>query len=182
MMVTLVANPISHDGIALRAILNHPGLVEHRTCGGVRYVVVADRDGLHRMCLPDRDAGLSLVCLIEPGKEAELRIAATARFCRHFALSHAPAPVSPIQPTQFQRHRLIMLLEILDRINDPTSPHATVRAVARDLVYRNLRADRAAEWKSSSQRRQTQRLIFEAQQLTNGGYRALLKGKMLKKR
>ena len=182
MVVALVVNPTSGGGISLREILNHPGLVENRTCDGVRYVAIADSGGLHRICLRDRDAGLNLGCLIQPGGEFELRLAATARFCRHFASSRAPAPESSIRPTQFQRHRLLVLLDILDRLSDPMRPNSTVRAVAMDLVFRNLRAGRAAEWKASSQRRQTQRLIAEAQQLANGGYRTLLMGKMLKKR
>jgi hypothetical protein len=49
-------------------------------------------------------------------------------------------------------------------------------AVARRVIYPGMTIGRGMDWKSSTQRRRTQRLIEEAFALMNGGYRLLLKG------
>ena len=53
----------------------------------------------------------------------------------------------------------------------------TSHMVARRLVYPRLSIGQGASWKSSPERRRTQRLIREAEALAAGGYRALLAGR-----
>ncbi|MGV7123078.1 DNA -binding domain-containing protein [Sphingopyxis sp. 550A] len=83
--------------------------------------------------------------------------------------------VSPAaRPTAYQARRLALLLSILDlRGGAPVTNHE----VARRLIYPRLDFGRGAAWKSSPERRRTQRLIREAEAFAAGGYRALLAGR-----
>ncbi|WP_348635606.1 DUF2285 domain-containing protein [Sphingobium sp. Sx8-8] len=106
----------------------------------------------------------------------ELRHAAVQRFDRRMA-GGAPMRLPPgFTPTPFQRRRLSMLLDILDAVLDRTYSGITTHEIARRHVYPTLDIGRGNEWKSSAERRRTQRLIDEALGLMNGGYRALLHG------
>ncbi len=78
------------------------------------------------------------------------------------------------KPTAYQQYRLKLLVAVLDMVNPPTGEAATTYRVARTLVYPHMKNCSSAEWKSSSERRQTQRLIDEALTLMRGGYRSLL--------
>src|SRR3546814_424331 len=69
-----------------------------------------------------------------------------------------------------------MMLAILDLLQEPGGAGVTSHDVARLIIYPRLSVGRGAEWKSSSERRRTQRLIEEARGLMQGGYRALLAG------
>jgi len=69
-----------------------------------------------------------------------------------------------------------MLLDILDAVLDRDRPAITTHEIARHHVYPQLSIGRGNEWKSSAERRRTQRLIDEALALMNGGYRTLLRG------
>ena len=84
-------------------------------------------------------------------------------------------PASPVGwPTSYQSQRLDLLLSILDLRGERD---ATSHEVARRLIYPRLDVGRGAAWKSSPERRRTQRLIREAEALAAGGYRALLAGR-----
>lgn len=79
-----------------------------------------------------------------------------------------------LRPTSYQSQRLDLLLSILDlRAAGDVSSHE----VARRLIYPRLDVGRGAAWKSSPERRRTQRLIREAEALAAGGDRALLAGR-----
>ena len=78
------------------------------------------------------------------------------------------------RPTAYQHYRLKLLLAVLDMVNVPGAGAATTYMVAHRLVYPRMKHCSSVEWKSSSERRQTQRLIDEALTLMRGGYRALL--------
>jgi hypothetical protein len=75
-------------------------------------------------------------------------------------------------PTAFQRNRLYLLLNLLDA----ESEGASRREMASSLLYRNSAPMDRAEWKGSSQRRRTQRMIDEAKQMMASGYHDLLRG------
>lgn len=87
-------------------------------------------------------------------------------------------PDDALIPSDYQKCRLTVLLKILDAMQLPGGRIATTREIAKKAIYPYSNFGRAAEWKTSSQRRQTQRLITEARGLVDGGYRFLLKGKM----
>lgn len=79
-------------------------------------------------------------------------------------------------PTRYQTHRLILKLRILDHLLAPKISLPTLRSIAADIVYPHSNFGNAIEWKSSSARRQTQRLVSGALYLMHNGYRDLLKG------
>ena len=81
-----------------------------------------------------------------------------------------------MRPTAFQARRLHLLLDILDALLVPDKARPSTHEIADRLIYPRLAIGRGAEWKASSERRRTQRLIDEALALMNGGYRALLQG------
>ena len=69
-----------------------------------------------------------------------------------------------------------MLLDILDAVLGRERTGITTHEIAHRYVYPAMTIGRGSEWKSSAERRRTQRLIDEALALMNGGYRALLRG------
>ncbi len=77
-------------------------------------------------------------------------------------------------PTPRQVRRLKLLLAILDLFQ--LGQDVSSFDVARQLVYPKSVLARGMEWKSSSERRRTLRLIEQARRLTHGGYRDLLMG------
>lgn len=157
-------------------------LTEQRSCDGARYLAIRAPEATHRLMLPPGDPQESLCCTVEPDPFASLRLAATARLLGHLGFAIGSNITDVLRPTPFQQRRLTLLLAILDRLDADNGPQATIRSVAVELVYRHMGGQSAALWKGSSQRRQTQRLLAEARALMNGGYRALLLGKLLKYR
>lgn len=84
------------------------------------------------------------------------------------------------RPTPYQAGRLGLLLAILDRLEDERNGPAKLRDIATGLVFPGADlATRTIEWKSSSLRRQTQRLVASAKSLRDHGYRHLLHGRLL---
>lgn len=68
------------------------------------------------------------------------------------------------------------MLAILDHLVGATDKEVTIRSLAETFVFPGTGSGRSIEWKTSSSRRQTQRLVREAIAMTNGGYRKLLNG------
>jgi len=139
-----------------------------------RHIVLGDIDGPHHLWLRSNDPAEPLAFAIICDSLAELRHKAAARLGRRL-LGAPPARRSQIfRPTAYQQYRLKLLLAVLDMVNVPGAEAATTQMVARTLVYPRMKHCSSAEWKSSSERRQTQRVIDEATTLMRGGYRALL--------
>lgn len=69
-----------------------------------------------------------------------------------------------------------MLLDILDAVLDRERTGMTTHEIARRHVYPAMTIGRGNQWKSSAERRRTQRLIDEALGLMDGGYLGLLRG------
>jgi hypothetical protein len=101
------------------------------------------------------------------------RLAALAAYHRLETTDAQTAPSRLLRPTVYQGRRLALLLAILDRLAAPVRP--TTRLLARELVYPRLETMRSAEWKSSTQRRQVQRLVTEARAMSRGGFQDLLR-------
>ena len=100
------------------------------------------------------------------------RISAIRDFCK--ALDGAEI-LRPTRPTNYQCRRLELLLAILDNQFLSDGRRRTLRQLAQTSVYPRADLGRAIEWKSSSERRYTQRLVSEANHLMRQGYRALLR-------
>jgi len=136
--------------------------------------VLGDIDGPHHLWLRSTDPAEPLAFAIICDGLADLRHKAAARLGRRL-MGAPPARRSQIfKPTTYQQYRLKLLLAVLDMVNLPGTEGATTHMVARQLVYPRMKDCSSAEWKSSSERRQTQRLIDEALTLMRSGYRALL--------
>ena len=149
-------------------------LVEAKTEAG-RHMVLAGRRARHRLRMmhaPKRGG------YFVPGDASlPVRLAALGAFHDHGS-RQAVGLRKALRPTSYQRHRLSLLLAILDRMQQPSSEPATVRQIVRDLMCSGLEHERAIEWKTSSYRRQAQRLIAEARRMMTTGYRDLLRGSM----
>jgi hypothetical protein len=139
-------------------------------------MVLGDVDGPHRLWVRSGAAGRPLAYVIVRDDAIELRQGAMRRLDRRLSGAPPTRPLSGLQPTAFQRHRLSMLLDILDAVLGRQSDRMTTHEIASRHVYAGLGVGRGDEWKSSSERRRTQRLIDEAVALMRGGYRRLLRG------
>lgn len=103
------------------------------------------------------------------------RTAATLRLEQRLSgLGAAHVQGSP-RPTDFQARRLSMLLAILDALQADRRRRVTTHEIASQVIYPRLMLGRGAQWKGSSERRRTQRLIEEALSMMRGGYRRLLR-------
>ncbi|KGB51961.1 DUF2285 domain-containing protein [Sphingopyxis sp.] len=124
---------------------------------------------MHRIWLRCDPAHGALAALIPCDGMAETRLQAVADLERWLRGISSASAVS--RPTSYQAQRLDLLLSILDLRGELD---VTSHEVARRLIYPRLDVGRGSAWKSSPERRRTQRLIREAEALAAGGYRALL--------
>jgi hypothetical protein len=113
--------------------------------------------------MSDRDLGLRIACLA------------------HFVGPRSGTRPAQLRPTAGQSRRLVLMLAILDRLDHSSDPsNAGIRALASELVYPRIALPpRAIDWKTSSYRRQTQRLVAAAKAMRATGYRDLLRGKLV---
>lgn len=166
-VVVLAPAPDGVRGTDPGSLLTGHDIVADRTnCAG-RHLVIAGRSARHRLLVkrPDHRGGHAFVML--PDEHSGARMASLA------ALLLTPGRVAN-GPSDYQRHRLNLMLAILDRLLDGQGRLASIRELAEAIVFPCGTFGRSIEWKTSSWRRQTQRLVREAIALTNGGYRKLL--------
>lgn len=141
-----------------------------------RHLVLGDHDGLHRLWLRDSRPDQPLAYIIVHDSSIDFRLGVAARLDRRLAGASAGRLPPGFCPTSFQQQRLRLLLDILDMLNQG---RPTTYDIARLRIYPHMAIKRGMEWKSSSERRRTQRLIDEAVALMRGGYRSLLRGQMM---
>jgi hypothetical protein len=142
--------------------------------GKVRYLVLRGTFGAHRVELAVK--ARSALASLALGLDASLlpRLA-----CLEALVSGKPDVPLRLRPTPYQASRLGLMLAVLDRLGEDTNGPASIRTIATELAFPGADlAGRAIEWKSSSIRRQTQRIIANARWLRDGGYRHLLHGLM----
>jgi hypothetical protein len=151
-----------------------PVILADRLLSDGRHVVLGDIDGPHHLWLRATLPGQPLAYVIVRDPAIDARRDAAWRLDRRLAGVPAAHGHGALRPTAFQRQRLNLLLDILDMLQ--TLPPPTSHAIARRLIYPAMTIGRGMEWKSSTERRRTQRLIGEARALMHGGYRALLRG------
>jgi hypothetical protein len=146
-------------------------VADHDASDG-RHMVIASPNGLHRLWLREIKPNGSLAVIIPADRNFAQRIAAVTRFERRLRGTVPEQPPPGYRPTAFQRNRLSLLLNLLDA----EKAGASRRTMASTFLYRNSAPMDRAEWKGSSQRRRTQRMIDEAKQIMASGYRDLLRG------
>lgn len=137
-----------------------------------RRIVVADRLGDLHFWLHGIDAARRPAVILPLDAALDLRIEILWRFFRR--LRGRPAGPLPraLDLTPLRRARLIQLLHALDFRLAGAGP----RDIAAALIDPNEATLPAIEWKSSAARRKANRLIHDALELMNGGYRKLLRG------
>lgn len=142
--------------------------------GGGRYLVIRNAKGAHRMELGTDP--------IAAGPRVELPLDASLGARLACLQAHAlggSACSARLRPTAYQAGRLALMLEILDRLDDADNSHCDTRSIAAELVFPGAELPRRAiEWKSSSLRRQTQRIVATAQTMCERGFRRLLYGQI----
>jgi len=126
----------------------------------------------YRILIKQARLGLEGGYIIQHDSWLETRIRAIRDFSK--ALEGAEIP-RPTKPTNYQRRRLELLLSLLDSQFLPDGRRRTLRQLAQTVIYPRSDLGRAIEWKSSSERRHTQRLVSEANHMMRQGYRTLLK-------
>jgi len=165
----------AHDGDALlEATLGRRKIIAEAQTGRGRHLVIAGPRARHRVlvaqCVVPSPAGY----LVAADGPLELRLAALSAFLVHPPHSRAVLARATLKPTAYQAYRLQLLLAILDRLDQPSGAQPTIRQIASDLIYPGTSGGRAIDWKTSSHRRQTQRLIAEARRMRDEGFRTLL--------
>ena len=157
------------------ALRKRPVLVEIRTEAG-HHMVLAGKQARHRILITDySDSGGYIV---RADRAMPFALAALSAFHEDHSSPRAAAARAVLKPSAYQRHRLALLLAILDRFELPAGGRAPIRQIASELVFPGWTFERAIDWKSSSHRRQTQRLVAEARRMMATGYRDLLRGCM----
>jgi len=140
------------------------------------HMVLSDGQMLHRLCLLTGLNERSLAFVIPCDQLASVRLSASAVLNCPPVDFGSGEPAGLLIPTEFQRQRLELLCDILDLAVISDGVRLTSHELACQRIYPGMTIGRGAEWKSSSQRRRTQRLIGEARAMMNSGYRALLAG------
>lgn len=153
-----------------------PGTVLQRdvAVGKVRYLVLRGAFSAHRveLAVKARYATASIALGLDASLLPRLG-------CLEALVSGKPDVPLQLRPTPYQASRLGLMLAVLDRLEEETNGPASIRAIATELAFPGVDLPaRAIEWKSSSIRRQTQRIIASARWLRDGGYRHLLHGLM----
>lgn len=174
MVIVLAPAPAGLVGVAKETILLGRSILVDVSDGHDRHVVLTDRNGMHRLTIIEPDhLGGHHVALV-PDDSWLTRLAALELFARRdSAMTNAR-----LHPTPAQRRRLTLMLQALDLLNAALRPKPTLRHIAETVLYPRHELGRAIEWKGSSQRRQTQRLVNSARHLMQDGYRELLKGRI----
>lgn len=162
---------------SIHSTLRHYELLQDRATSKGRHLVLGDGRRCHRiLILEPCSAGSGY--LVPQDQWIRTRLGAIEAFNRSFRQCRPAKSYDALIPTVYQKRRLSLLLNIFDVMHRSDNHFKTTRELAQSIIYRNADLGRAIEWKSSSHRRQTQRLINEARYLVKGGYRWLLKGRM----
>ncbi|PCD02219.1 hypothetical protein COC42_12240 [Sphingomonas spermidinifaciens] len=136
-----------------------------------RHLVFDIAGARHRFEVLGTELSAPLVILLPPLADA-LRAATCDAARRMFAGLSMAEPLAAMRPSALQRHRLALLLSVLDA----SVAGASNREIGMGIVYPWLAGTDAAAWKAMSERRRVQRLLAEALALAAGGYRRLLSG------
>ena len=140
-----------------------------------RFVVLGGDPVRHRLFIPRGTCCDETGLFIPSDALLNVRMAAAANFMTRCG-DNAASPIQ-LAPAPARRRRLDLMLRILDMLDPEAGHNASVREIAGELLYPHHSFGSAAEWKTSSERRQAQRLIAEARQMRAFGYKELLRGR-----
>ncbi|MGB5779076.1 MAG: DUF2285 domain-containing protein [Allopontixanthobacter sediminis] len=148
-------------------------IAQHENGAGL-HLVVSDAQIRHRILLSRKLPQGAAGYVVPDDAELAVRVAALSEFHLFKQGSATRASHRLLKPSNYKRYKLGMLLSILDLREEVSPGHGTLRHVAKALIYPGRNMGRAIDWKTSSHRRQTQRLVAEAHYMAAKGYRNLL--------
>jgi hypothetical protein len=134
-------------------------------------VVLADPGGDHHLVIGAINPTQPLAVLLPLDDSFHIRAEAALRFQRRLFGRATGPPPRALTLTPRYRLRLVRMVRALDG----RSSGATYRQIAGVLFETHQQS--AAEWKTSSIRAQTIRLVKDAQTMMRGGYLRLLAGR-----
>ena len=143
----------------------------HALPGGGGAIILADPDGDHHLVAGATDPTQPLAVLLPLDDSFHIRADAALRFQRRL-FGRAAGPL-PRALTLTPRHRLRLVRMV--RALDGRSAGASYREIASVLFDTPWQS--ATEWKTSSIRARTIRLVKDAQTMMRGGYLRLLAGR-----
>lgn len=134
-------------------------------------IVLADPAGDHHLVASAIDPAAPLAVLLPLDDSFHIRAEAALRFQRHlFGRATGPLPRA-LALTPRHRLRLVRMVRALDGRFSGAS-YREIAGVLFDIPWQS-----ATEWKTSSIRGQTIRLVKDAQTMMHGGYLRLLAGR-----
>jgi len=139
--------------------------------GGGHAVLLPDAGGDHDLVVGASDPPQPLAVLLPLDGSFHIRVEAALRFHRRL-FGRAAGPL-PRALTLTPRHRLRLVRMV--RALDGRSSGANYREIAAVLFETHRQS--ATEWKTSSIRAQTIRLVKDAEKMMGGGYLRLLAGR-----
>lgn len=145
-----------------------------------RHIVIEAGGARHRLLMTKLDCPHCSGFLLPDNAALPARMAALSSFLCWQCPSGSFAPTRHLRPTRYQRHRLEQMLQILDLHARDPGERPSLRGLAKQILRADVDHERAIEWKTSSTRRQVQRLVAGARRLANDGYRELLACRMPK--
>ena len=148
-------------------------IAQHENDAG-QHMVVSDTRNRHRVLLAREPSPGIDGYVVPDDADLGVRVAALSQFHRSKEGAATKAHHRLLKPSAYKRYRLSILLAILDLLEAASPKQVTLRELAKALIYPGLKAGRAIDWKTSSHRRQTQRLVAEAHRMAVEGYRELL--------
>jgi hypothetical protein len=134
--------------------------------GAAEHLVLSFRDTRLRVCVTAAPNRSQPAFVIPTVAAAPAWLDAAKQFCAFQAGDLTAFARSPFKPTLYQRARLSRLLAIADA----SAIGANARDVAFDIVFPNSTPLDGNDWRSSSEQRQTRRLIAEAARMIDGGF------------
>ncbi|NDV89225.1 DUF2285 domain-containing protein [Aurantimonas aggregata] len=144
---------------------------QHALIGGGSAVVLPDAGGNHELIVGANDPTQPLAVMLPLDANFHIRVEAALRLHRRL-FGRAAGPL-PRALTLTPRHRLRLVRMV--RALDGQSSGASYREIAAVLFETHQQS--ATEWKTSSIRAQTIRLVKDAETMVRGGYLRLLAGR-----
>ena len=155
------------------AILATAAVVADEADDQERHLVLNERFQRYRLKVVKPLRGERASYLLSVDEALEIRLTALQFFNSRPSVQTLNTVASPLRPTPYQSHRFLLMLKLLDALDEAAGKAPTTRELASILGLSQTDL-RAIDWKTSSARRQTQRLVVEARRMAASGYRDLL--------
>jgi hypothetical protein len=171
--VLLVPARAAQAGITTKELLARAAIRSEFITSERRYLALNGEDGVHRVLVEGEDSADKLGALTVLDEHLPLRLHAISRF--HAWLAGTAQDKAPCDvPTPYQAARLHRMLRILDALAAAAPRQVSSREIAETIIYHGVSFASPMEWKISSERRHTLRLIAQAVALRDGRYLELL--------